>query len=187
MRIRIGIGFFGRTFFLWFGAFFTAIGLIFVYVGIQDADRERAYQEEGRTVEAVVVDKTIKRASREGNNRTRYEIAYRFAAPDGRAVEGLDQVEVEEWERLAPGSRFKVTYLPGAPETSRAAGSGDATAAHLLASGLIVNTAFTHFLVPGEFARLFDAHRRATSRHRRRSQRVGRISRRRSANFKMCV
>jgi hypothetical protein len=132
MRVRIGIGFSGRTLFLCVGGGFLAIGLIFAYAGIQDAAREQVYQEQGKLVEAVVVDKTIQRASREGNTSTRYEIAYRFTAPDGRAVKGLDQVEAEEWEALKPGSPFKITYLPGAPETSRAAGSGGMAAPYLM-------------------------------------------------------
>jgi uncharacterized protein DUF3592 len=132
MSIRIGFSFSGRTSLLWIGGGFFAIGLIFVYAGIQDATRERAYQEQGQVVEAVVVDKTIQRASREGNTSTRYEIAYRFTAPNGRAVEGLDKVEVEEWERLAPGSAFKITYLPGAPETNRAEGSGDIASTYIM-------------------------------------------------------
>jgi hypothetical protein len=133
MRIRFRIGFSSRTLFLCVGGGFLVVGLILVYAGIQDAAREQAYQEQGKLVEAVVVDKTIQRASREGNTSTRYEIAYRFTAPDGRAVEGLDKVEVEEWEALKPGSPFKITYLPGAPETSRAAGSGGMAAPYLMA------------------------------------------------------
>jgi hypothetical protein len=130
--IRIALNLSGGRFFLWFGAAFLAIGLAFLYAGMQDATRERAYQEQGEVVAAVVVEKSIKRASREGNTSTRYEIAYRFTAADGRTVQGVDAVGVDEWERLAPGSPFKITYLPGAPETSRAEGSGDTASPYLM-------------------------------------------------------
>lgn len=122
MRIRFAGS--GRTFFLWFGALFTCVGLIMLYGGIQDATRERAFQQQGQVVEAVVVGKSIERASREGNSSTKYVIAYRFTTDDGGAAEGVDAVGVEEWESLEPGSRFTITYLPGAPESSRAEGSG---------------------------------------------------------------
>ncbi len=133
MRIRFAGS--GRTFFLWFAALFTCAGLILLYGGIQDATRERAYQQQGQLVEAVVVGKSIERASRQGKSSTRYEIAYRFTTHDGRAVEGVDAVDVEEWESLDRGSPFTITYLPGAPESNRAERSGGMTSA-LVMTGL---------------------------------------------------
>lgn len=122
MRIRfLGSG---RTFFLWFGALFVCVGLSLLVAGLQDATRERAYQKESQVIEAVVLSKSVKRASREGNSSTKYEIVYRFTTDDGRMAEGVDAVSVEEWEKLDPGSPFRITYLPGAPESSRAEGSG---------------------------------------------------------------
>jgi uncharacterized protein DUF3592 len=130
--MRIAVAFTSRTFFLWFGALWTGVGLILLYSGVQDANRERAYQKQGQVVEAVVLDKTIKRAAREGNTSTRYEIAYRFTTADGRTAEGSDAVSVEEWEALEPGSPFKITYLPGAPEESRAQGSGGLASPYIM-------------------------------------------------------
>jgi Protein of unknown function (DUF3592) len=118
MRIRVPLS--GRTFFWLFGGIFLVGGLGLLYGGIRDATQERTYSTEGETVEAIVVGKSIQRASREGNSSTRYEIAYRFTTSDGRTAEGVDAVTVEEWERLGPGGPFVVTYLPGAPGTSRA-------------------------------------------------------------------
>jgi len=127
VRIRLGLS--GRTFFLWFGGLFLIVGLGLLYGGIQEASRERAYRLHADVVDAVVTGKSIQRASRDGNSSTRYEVAYRFIAPDGRPVEGVDVVSVEEWERLGAGSRLKVAYLPSAPETSRAARSDRPTSA----------------------------------------------------------
>ncbi|MCI0634542.1 MAG: DUF3592 domain-containing protein, partial [Actinobacteria bacterium] len=108
---------------------------MFVVTGIRDTSREREYQEEGQPVTAVVVSKSIRRATRDGNSSTRYEIAYRFTTEDGRTMEGVDAVDVEEWERLEPGRPFRITYLPGAPASSRAEGS-DTMASSLIATGL---------------------------------------------------
>lgn len=132
MSMRIAFAFSGQSFLLLFGAAFMAIGLMMVYAGVQDAIRESAYRQQGKVVQAIVVDKSIKRASREGNTATRYEIAYRFTATDGRAVQGMDAVGVDEWEKLAPGSSFKVTYLLAAPQTSRAEGSGDSVSSYIV-------------------------------------------------------
>jgi hypothetical protein len=116
----------GRAIYLVFGAIFLIVGLGLLFGGVQDASRERAYARDGRLVDAVVVDKSIRRASREGGRgSTRYEVAYRFTAPDGHTVNGVDAVDVDDWERLAPGSVFQVTYLSEAPQANRAAGSGD--------------------------------------------------------------
>jgi Protein of unknown function (DUF3592) len=151
--MRIPIPFSGRTFFWWFGGIFLFVGLGLVYGGIRDATQERTYRTQGQAVEAVVVGKSIQRASREGNSSTKYEIAYRFTTADGRTAEGVDAVTVEEWERLDPGSPFTVTYLPGAPETSRAQRSGEMASAlgliglggllTVIGGGVLVRTA-TH-------------------------------------------
>lgn len=113
-----------RSFLLWFGAFFLCFGVVFLFFGARDASRESRYQKQGVSVNAVVVSKSLRRASREGNTSTRYEIAYRFRTDDGRTIDGVDAVSVEEWERLEPGRPFAITYLPDTPEASRAEGAG---------------------------------------------------------------
>lgn len=130
MRIPVTLS--GRTFFLLFGAIFLCAGSILLYGGISTATRERAYQEKGEVVEAVVLSKSIRRASREGNTSTRYEVTYRFTTADGAAANGVAAVTVEEWESLEQGSPFKITYLPGAPGSSRAEGAGGMTDALLM-------------------------------------------------------
>lgn len=120
MRIPIHVS--ARTFLVLAGFLFTSIGLVFVHTAAHDLARERAYRRSGELIEALVVAKSIDRASREGNSSTSYKVVYRFAGADGRALEGEETVSVEEWESLAPGSLFKIAYLPGAG-TSRGAGA----------------------------------------------------------------
>lgn len=122
MRIPLRVS--ARTFFWLAGALFLLVGLGALYGGIEEAAKEQAYRDQGQAVDALVVAKSIQRASRDGNSSTKYEIAYRFTTTEGRTLEGTDAVSVDEWERLEPGSAFRITYLPGAAGASRAEGSG---------------------------------------------------------------
>lgn len=113
-----------KSLLLWFGAAFLAGGLVCLFMGIDGAIEERRYQNDRRVAQAVVLTKSIKPASRDGNSSTRYEITYRFTTADGRTVEGIDAVSVETWEGLDAGSSFGITYLPDNLHASRAASSG---------------------------------------------------------------
>jgi hypothetical protein len=124
--VRIPLRLSSRTFFLLFGAIFLCAGAGLLYGGITAARQEQAYEKRGEVLEAVVMRKSIQRASRDGTSSTRYEIAYRFMTPDG-AAEGVAVVPVEEWEALEPGRPFKITHLPGTPSSSRAADAGGMT------------------------------------------------------------
>ncbi len=115
-----------RSILLWFGAAFLAGGLFFLFMGIQWGAQDERFQNEGRSVEAVVLSKSIKPASREENSSTRYEIAYRFTTEDGREMEGTDAVGVEQWERLDVGDPIEITYLRGDLQSNRAQTTGDA-------------------------------------------------------------
>jgi len=110
---------------LWVGSFLFLIGMVFTVIGLQDALKERQYHEHGLAVDATVTDKSIERAKRGENSRTRYLISYRFTSSEGQEVESSAEVPVEDWERLEAGQRFPVTYLPDAPESSRVQGSGE--------------------------------------------------------------
>lgn len=124
-----------KSLLLWFGAAFLAVGLVFLDMGIDGLREEQRYQNEGRRVQAVVATKSIRPASRDGNSSTKYETTYRFAAVDGRTVEGTDTVSVETWEGLQAGSRLDVTYLPARPHASRATSASNMESA-LAAIGL---------------------------------------------------
>ena len=104
---------------LWVGTFLLLIGIVFGIIGFQELRKDQAYRTQGLTVNATVINKSILRAKRGENSRTRYIISYRFTSGQREAVEGSTDVPVEEWERLETGHSFPVTYLPGVPDSSR--------------------------------------------------------------------
>jgi hypothetical protein len=122
MRIPLQVSV--RTFAWLGGGLFLFVGLGFLYGGIEDAAKERAYRQRGQAVQALVVAKSIRRASRDGNSGTKYEIAYRFTTADGQAHDGVEVVSVDDWERLEPGKPLMITYLPDEPQARRAAEKG---------------------------------------------------------------
>lgn len=107
------------------GTVLGVLGMVFAIIGVREAYTERQYHAQGLSVAATVTDKSIERAMRGENARTRYLVSYRFTSPNGQDVESSAEVPVEEWERLEAGQRFSVTYLPDAPESSRVQGSGE--------------------------------------------------------------
>ena len=110
---------------LWLGTVLGVLGVVFAIIGVRDAYTERQYHSQGLTVAATMTDKSIERAKRGGNSRTRYLASYRFTSSDGQEVKSLAEVPVEEWERLEEGQTFPVTYLPDALGSSRVQGSGE--------------------------------------------------------------
>lgn len=114
-----------RSVWLWVGALFLLVGIVFTTTGIQEVQQEQQYQAQGTAVQATVSDKSIERATRGENSRTRYLITYRFLTAQGEAIDGSAEVAVEEWERLEAGHPFSVTYLPGEPQSSRASSEND--------------------------------------------------------------
>jgi hypothetical protein len=101
------------------------IGAIFTAIGLNEAANERPYQVRGITVDATVNEKSIERANRGENPRTRYLVTYHFASPEGREIEGSGEVSVEKWERLETGGKVSITYLPDAPASSKLEGSSN--------------------------------------------------------------
>jgi len=119
----------GRSVQLWLGTFFLLFGSVFVAIGIQEFQKEQNFRNQGLTIDAVVVEKSLVRAKRGENSHTRYVIAYRFSAGQGEETHGATDVTVEEWERLEPGHTFPVTYLPGSPDSNRGQGENEWIAA----------------------------------------------------------
>jgi hypothetical protein len=130
MRIPLHVS--ARTFAWLGGGLFLFVGLGFLHGGIEDAAKERAYRQRGQAVQALVVGKSIRRASRNGNSSTKYEIAYRFTTPDGQPRNGVKVVSVDDWERLEPGNPLVIVYLPDEPQASRAADQGGMGSALLM-------------------------------------------------------
>jgi len=110
---------------LWLGTVLGVLGVVFAIIGMRDAYTEWQYHAQGLTVAATVTDKSIERAKRGENSRTRYLVSYRFTSSDGQDRESSAEIPVEEWERLEAGQTFPVSYLPGAPGSSRLQGSGE--------------------------------------------------------------
>lgn len=155
--IRITFG--GRHLHLWIGAIFMVVGPIFLHMGIQQASEESRYRNEGKTAEAVVLDKWIKKAEGGDNSRTRYEISYRFSDAQGRESDGTGEIEVEEWENLQKGSKIKVTYLPDSLNASRIEGSRDWTSSVIaMALGGLLTVIGGVIVIPG-FSRLLSESR----------------------------
>lgn len=110
---------------LWLGTVLGVLGVVFASIGVRDAYTERQYHTQGLTVAATVTDKSIERAKRGENSRTRYLVSYRFTSSDGQDMESSAEVPVEDWERLGAGQPFPVNYLLDAPGSSRVQGSGE--------------------------------------------------------------
>ena len=113
-----------KSMLLWFGAAFLTGGLVCFLMGVSGVVKEAQFRSQSRLVTGVVLRKSIQPASRQGNSSTKYELTYRFTTEDGKTIEGTDAVSVERWESLDVGSRFEIGYLPGKPQSSRAASSG---------------------------------------------------------------
>ena len=110
---------------LWLGTVLGVLGMVFAMIGVRNAYTERQYYAQGLSVAATMTDKSIERAKRGENSRTRYLVSYRFTLSDGQAMESSAEVPVEAWERLEAGQTFPVTYLPDAPGSSRVQGRGE--------------------------------------------------------------
>lgn len=110
---------------LWVGGIFLIVGVLLTVTGIQSASTETAYRKEGLTADAKVLDKLLERAKRGENSRTRYLVSYRFRSEQGKEMDGVTEVPVEEWEALEAGSSIRVLYLPDSPGTNRVEGENE--------------------------------------------------------------
>ena len=104
---------------LWVGGIFFAVGVMSAYFGLDEWQKQQRFKTESVQAQGMVVRKSLERATREGNLRTKYLVSYRFSSADGLTVEQTGEVSVDEWERLDEGIPFTVTYLPSDPHTAR--------------------------------------------------------------------
>ncbi len=88
---------------------------MFAYFGLDEWRQQQYFKKEAMQARGTVVNKSLERAAREGNPRTKYLVSYRFLSADGETVEQTGEVSVDEWEHLDEGSPFTVTYLPSDP------------------------------------------------------------------------
>jgi hypothetical protein len=110
---------------LWFGAISFTVGATLVYVGIYERQAQQHFNREAVQAQATVLSKSLEKATREGNPRTKYLLTYHFSMADGRTVEQTGEVSVDEWERQKEGSLLTVTYLPSNPDSARTSTGGD--------------------------------------------------------------
>jgi hypothetical protein len=116
MTFRVG----GRPVLVLLFAVFCVIGLSLTATALGELTEALRLRREGQTVDAVVVNKDIRRVR--GSKRTRVEhtLRYRFQV-GGTVVGGEAVVDADEWERRQVGDRVAVRYLPSAPDVSRVA------------------------------------------------------------------
>jgi hypothetical protein len=117
----------GNNFQLWFGGLWLFVGapflIIGLYIGAQNLLTTKRLETEGRTVEAVVLTKSIKSSSsrRHRNSSPSYHTTFRFVTPTGIHT-GSAEVSSEAWEKLIERGPIQVTYLPNSPESYRVEG-----------------------------------------------------------------
>lgn len=111
-----------RSIFLLVGLVFSVLGLVFGGIGAMLGLDERAFDTEGRTLEATILNRGIVKADFDRNPATRYFLRYRYQPPQGAPVIDSRTVSVEEWERSPPGTRTRVRAVAG---KSREVGASD--------------------------------------------------------------
>jgi len=129
-----------RDVLLLFGAAWLLVGGIILIAGLRELWSERAFRRAMVRTDAVVADRTLERASRDGNPATRYSVSYRFTTAAGQPAAGGNDVDVEEWERLPPGTRVPIVYHPERPAEARLGGPG------------VPETPLVMFIIGGVFA-----------------------------------
>jgi hypothetical protein len=116
MTFRMG----SRPIVLFVLAVFFVAGSVFLATGLWELAGALRLRREGQTVDAVVVNKDIRRVSRKGRSKAEHTLRYRFQAAGAVAV-GQAVVSADEWERRQVGDRLAVRYLPAAPDVNRVA------------------------------------------------------------------
>ncbi|HSA61105.1 MAG TPA: DUF3592 domain-containing protein [Nitrospiraceae bacterium] len=114
-----------RSFLLWFGTIFLGVGLMAMYFAMDLWRTHQHFEQEAVSVQATILSKSLEKASREGNPRTRYLVTYRFAPTGNPEIDKTSEVSVDEWERLDEGSPLPVRYLPSDPTTTQLDGRGE--------------------------------------------------------------
>jgi hypothetical protein len=98
------------------GVVLLFLGGLFLAIGGRSVFEEWNYDRHALRSEAVVVGKSLRFAT--DTTDSAYELSYRTAF-EGKSYDRTDVVRVHLWERVEPGSRFDVEYLPGRPDSVR--------------------------------------------------------------------
>jgi hypothetical protein len=107
------------------GWLFLVSGLLFfaggAYHTVTGLAHDRSLAEAGRSVDGIVLEKTVGTTSTGRSRRTAYTVTFRFSAL-GEDI--IDKVEVDKevWDRLPEQGPVQVTYLPDEPNVHRVEG-----------------------------------------------------------------
>jgi hypothetical protein len=133
----------GRTFKLWFGGIWLAVGLPFlvlgVHVGISEHDLGQRLIREGVYADGMVLAKTIsanRRSGRDSDATPNFYVTVRFKTPGGATVKGDAEVPQGRWDSLTERGPIKVRYLPDAPDRFRVDGQASAAWLPFVFAGL---------------------------------------------------
>jgi hypothetical protein len=118
-----------NNFWCWFGGIWFFCGLPFLsiglYAGIEQVLVSKRLNVEGRSVEGMVLSKTVRSSSSSGSGRKNhsptYEVTFRFLTPGGM-VNGTTKVTSATWDRLIERKPIAITYLPEDPQRYRVEG-----------------------------------------------------------------
>jgi len=115
------------------GWVFLAGGILFLvggaYQTVTGLAHDRGLEEKGRSVDGIVLEKTVSstsqrtkwRIQQEGTRETYHSVSYRFSVL-GEHITGIAEMDKDVWDRLHEQGPIRVTYLPDAPEIHRAEG-----------------------------------------------------------------
>ena len=116
------------------GWVFLASGVLFIaggaYTSYTGWVHDRSLEQEGRTADGTVLEKTVRstierqagQRRHEGSTReTSYLVTFRFSAL-GEDITDTVELDKDVWDLLKEQDPIRVTYLPDKPETHRAEG-----------------------------------------------------------------
>ncbi len=107
------------------GWVFLVSGLLFfaggAYHTVTGLAHDRSLAEAGRSVDGIVLEKTVGTTSQGRSRRTAYTVTFRFSAL-GEDITDKVEVDKDVWDRLLEQGPVRVTYLPDEPEVHRVEG-----------------------------------------------------------------
>ncbi|MBI3682167.1 MAG: DUF3592 domain-containing protein [Acidobacteria bacterium] len=131
-----------RSILFWFASFFLFFGVLLLITGLSNSRQAARDQQELRPARAVVLNKSIRHATRTGNARSVYLITYRFRDPKGASFERTAVVGAERWEELAQGGEIGILYRETKPSDNRVESESEpSSGAGELVSGFLFTAA----------------------------------------------
>lgn len=107
---------------IWAGLLFFGAGIAMLIIASNLALTEMRYAREAIIVPATVLERDFVPADRTANPSTRYRIRYRYVLDGAPPQELAEEVDVDRWEALAPGSQFDLAVLPDEGARPRSSG-----------------------------------------------------------------